>query len=140
MQRLPAAAAFSPSLLPKVGTNCGSQWHDPHALEFDDVVTGASATARAFVDALLCEQPDASVLTVDCRDRPGGHLNDACSVVRLHQPSEFCGGAGRGLSHEVEDTRELNVGTCGPASGDQVLTSSTQGMQWRFLPGAVYRT
>jgi cation diffusion facilitator CzcD-associated flavoprotein CzcO len=53
----------------------------------DYLVVGAGATAMAFVDTLLSEDADATVVMVDRRQRPGGHWNDAYACVRLHQPS-----------------------------------------------------
>ena len=104
------------------------------ALETDYLVIGTGATAMAFVDTLLSEQADASVLMVDRHHRPGGHWNEAYSFVRLHQPSEFYGVASRELSHGVKDTDGFNVGMYGLASGAQVLDYFDQVMQHRFLP------
>ena len=47
------------------------------SLETDYLVVGAGATAMAFVDTLLTENADATVLMVDRHHRPGGHWNDA---------------------------------------------------------------
>ncbi len=103
-------------------------------LETDYLVIGTGATAMAFVDTLLSEQADASVLMVDRHHRPGGHWNEAYSFVRLHQPSEFYGVASRELSHGVKDTDGFNAGMYGLASGAQVLDYFDQVMQHRFLP------
>ena len=104
------------------------------ALETDYLVIGAGATAMAFVDTLLSEQPDARVLMVDRHHRPGGHWNEAYSFVRLHQPSEFYGVASRELGRGVKETDGFNVGLYGLASGAQVLDYFDQVMQQRFLP------
>lgn len=104
------------------------------ALETDYLVIGTGATAMAFVDTLLSEQADASVLMVDRHHRPGGHWNEAYSFVRLHQPSEFYGVASRELSHGIKDTDGFNAGMYGLASGAQVLDYFDQVMQHRFLP------
>ena len=45
-------------------------------IETDYLVIGTGATAMAFVDTLLTEQADATVLMVDRHHRPGGHWND----------------------------------------------------------------
>ncbi len=103
-------------------------------LEADYLVIGAGATAMAFVDTLLSEQADATVLMVDRQHRPGGHWNHAYPFVRLHQPSEFYGVASRELSHGVKDVSGFNAGMYGLASGAQVLAYFDQVMQERFLP------
>ena len=64
-------------------------------LETDYLVVGAGATAMAFVDTLLTENADATVVMVNRHHRPGGHWNDAYPFVRLHQPSAFYGVASR---------------------------------------------
>src|SRR5262245_52072374 len=56
-------------------------------IEADYLVIGAAATAMAFVDTLLRETADATVVMVDRGHHPGGHWNDAYPFVRLHQPS-----------------------------------------------------
>jgi cation diffusion facilitator CzcD-associated flavoprotein CzcO len=45
--------------------------------EADYLVIGTGATAMAFVDTLLDEQPEATVLMVDRLHHPGGHWNHA---------------------------------------------------------------
>src|SRR5262245_12972722 len=104
------------------------------ALEADYVVIGGGASAMAFVDTLLTESADATVLMVDRHHRPGGHWNDAYSFVRLHQPSEYYGVASRELSHFEKDRIGLNAGLYGLASGAQVLAYFDAVMQTRFLP------
>jgi hypothetical protein len=104
------------------------------ALETDYLVIGTGATAMAFVDTLLSEQADASVLMVDRHHRPGGHWNEAYAFVRLHQPSEFYGVASRELSHGIKDTDGFNAGMYGLASGARVLDYFDEVMQHRFLP------
>lgn len=60
-------------------------------LQADYLVVGAGAASMAFVDTILTEQPNASVVIVDGHSAPGGHWNDAYGFVRLHQPSLLYG-------------------------------------------------
>ncbi len=109
------------------------------ALETDYLVIGAGATAMAFVDTLLTEQPDVSVLMVDREPRPGGHWNHAYSFVRLHQQSAWYGVASRELGDVAKDTTGVNAGHYGLASGADVLDYFEQVMQQRFLPSGRVR-
>ncbi len=93
----------------------------------------------AFLDTLLSENDDATVLIVDRHHRPGGHWNNAYPFVRLHQPSEYCGVASRELSHGSVDATGFNAGLYGLASGAQVLACFDQVMQQRFLPSGRVR-
>lgn len=109
------------------------------ALETDYLVIGTGATAMAFVDTLLSEDADATVLMVDRHHRPGGHWNDAYPFVRLHQPSEWYGVASRELSQGTRDATGFNAGLYGLASGAQVLAYFDHVMQQRFLPSGRVR-
>lgn len=93
----------------------------------------------AFVDTLLDEQPDATVLMVDRLDRPGGHWNHAYPWVRLHQPSAFYGVASREWANEEKDQFGPNAGLYSMASGAEVLGYFDQVMQQRFLPSGRVR-
>jgi hypothetical protein len=108
-------------------------------IEIDYLVIGTGATAMAFVDTLLSEQADATVLMVDRHHRPGGHWNDVYPFVRLHQPSESYGVASRELSQGVKDSDGFNAGLYGLASGAQVLAYFDHVMQQRFLPSGRVR-
>jgi len=108
-------------------------------LEADYLVVGAGATAMAFVDTLLSEQANSTVLMVDRHHRPGGHWNDAYPFVRLHQPSAWYGVASRELSSGVKDLVGPNAGSYGLASGAEVLAHFDQTMQQRFLPSGRVR-
>ncbi len=108
-------------------------------LEADYLVMGTGATAMAFVDTLLSEDADATVLMVDRHHRPGGHWNDAYPFVRLHQPSEWYGVASRELGQGNRDATGINAGLYGLASGAQVLAYFDQVMQERFLPSGRVR-
>ena len=108
-------------------------------LETDYLVIGAGATAMAFVDTLLTEQPEATVLMVDRQHRPGGHWNHAYPFVKLHQPSESYGVASRELSQGQVDAVGNNAGLYGLASGAEVLAYFDSVMQQRFLPSGRVR-
>lgn len=111
----------------------------PAELETDYLVVGTGAVAMAFVDTLLDEQPDATVLMVDRLHRPGGHWNHAYPWVRLHQPSAWYGVASRELASGAKDTIGLNAGLYSMASGTEVLAHFEQVMQQRFLPSGRVR-
>ena len=56
------------------------------------LVIGAGAASLAFVDSIAVEQPKAKAVIVCGQAHrapaaPGGHWNDACDFVHLHQPS-----------------------------------------------------
>ena len=63
----------------------------------DYLVVGSGAASLAFIDTLLTELPQAKVVLVDRRARPGGHWVDDYDFVRLHQPSVLYGLASRQL-------------------------------------------
>ena len=108
-------------------------------LEADYLVIGAGATAMAFVDTLLGEQPEATVLMVDRLHHPGGHWNHAYHWVRVHQPSAWYGVASRELASGEKDKVGLNAGLYSMASGAEVLAHFDQVMQQRFLPSGRVR-
>lgn len=108
-------------------------------LETDYLVIGTGATAMAFVDTLLDEQPEATVLMVDRLHRPGGHWNHAYPWVRVHQPSAWYGVASRELASGEKDKVGLNAGLYSMASGAEVLAHFDQVMQQRFLPSGSVR-
>ena len=80
-------------------------------IETDYLVIGAGALAMAFVDTLLSEDADATVVMVDREHRPGGHWNHAYPFVRLHQPSAWYGVASRELASGDKDHRGANAGS-----------------------------
>jgi hypothetical protein len=112
---------------------------DGTPLETDYLVIGTGATAMAFVDSLLDQQPDATVLMVDRMHRPGGHWNHAYPWVRVHQPSAWYGVASRELASGDKDQVGLNTGFYSMASGAEVLAHFDQVMQQRFLPSGRVR-
>ena len=112
---------------------------DGTQLDTDYLVIGTGATAMAFVDTLLDEQPDATVLMVDRLHRPGGHWNHAYPWVRVHQPSAWYGVASRELACGAKDKVGLNAGLYSMASGAEVLAHFEQVMQQRFLPSGRVR-
>ena len=105
----------------------------------DYLVIGAGASAMAFVDTLLSEDADATVLMVDREHRPGGHWNHAYPFVRLHQPSAWYGVASRELSTGDKDHVGPNAGLYSMASGAEVLAHFEQVLQQRFLPSGRVR-
>jgi hypothetical protein len=112
---------------------------DGTRLDTDYLVIGSGATAMAFVDTLLDQQPDATVLMVDRLHRPGGHWNHAYPWVRVHQPSAWYGVASRELASGDKDQVGLNAGLYSMASGAEVLAHFDQVMQQRFLPSGRVR-
>ncbi len=77
--------------------NCPGAGKRPSAIEHgamlttDYLVVGAGAASMAFVDSILLQQPNASVIIVDQHVAPGGHWQDAYDYCHLHQPSLFYG-------------------------------------------------
>ena len=112
---------------------------DSTPLDTDYLVIGTGAAAMAFVDTLLDEQPDATVLMVDRLHRPGGHWNHAYPWVRLHQPSAWYGVASRELARGEKDKVGLNAGLYTMASGAEVLAHFEQVMHQRLLPSGRVR-
>ena len=111
--------------------------HTP--IETDYLVIGAGAVGMAFVDSLLTSSPDASVVMVDRRHRPGGHWNDAYPFVRLHQPASYYGVNSRELGQGTVDRVGLNRGFYDLASGPEIVGYFDQVMQQRFLPSGRVR-
>lgn len=103
-------------------------------IDTDYLVIGTGGSAMAFVDTLLSESPQASVLMVDRHHRPGGHWNDAYSFVRLHQPSAWYGVASRELSDGSLEVGGFNDGMSSLATGAEVMAHFEQVMKQRFLP------
>ena len=112
---------------------------DGKPLEADYLVIGTGAMGMSFVDTLLDQQPEATVLMVDRLHRPGGHWNHAYPWVRVHQPSAWYGVASRELASGEKDTIGLNAGLYSMASGVEVLAHFEQVMQQRFLPSGRVR-
>ncbi len=108
-------------------------------IETDYLVIGAGAIGMAFVDSLLSSSPDASVVMVDLRHRPGGHWNDAYHFVRLHQPASYYGVNSRELGQGTIDSVGLNRGFYDLASGPEIVGYFDQLMQQRFLPSGRVR-
>jgi hypothetical protein len=108
-------------------------------LDTDYLVVGAGATAMAFVDTLLSESPDATVVMVDRHHRPGGHWNVAYPFVRVHQPAAWYGVATRELGSGAKDAVGPNAGLYELASGAEVLAHFDQVLRERFLPSGRVR-
>lgn len=80
-------------------------------LETDYLVVGAGAMGLAFADELLTRSPNARVIILDRRAKPGGHWNDAYPFVSLHQPAALYG----------VNSETLGTGGAALASGGEVL-------------------
>lgn len=96
----------------------------PQQLEADYVIVGAGAMGMAFADVVLGAQPQASIVLIDRRARPGGHWNDAYPFVALHQPAAFYG----------LNSARLGSGGSDLSSGAEVVAYYHRAMQ-RWLAG-----
>ena len=116
-------------------------------IQTDYLVVGAGASAMAFVDALLSGSPEARVVMVDRRHRPGGHWLDAYPFVRLHQPSANYGVASRRLGEDAVDTSGINAGFYERATAPEICDYFARVMERdfvgsgrvQFLPMSDYR-
>ena len=88
----------------------------------------------AFTDALISASPDARVVLVDRRHRPGGHWLDAYPFVRLHQPSAVYGVASTRLGQDRIDESGPNAGFYERATADEICDYFLQVLERRFLP------
>lgn len=104
------------------------------SFEADYVVVGTGAVGMAFVDVMLTEDQDATVIMVDRHHMPGGHWNDAYPFVTLHQPSAFYGVSSRELGTGQKDKVGLNKGLFELASGAEVSGYFDSVMRQTFLP------
>ena len=102
-------------------------------IQTDYLVVGAGASAMAFVDAVLAGAPDARVVMVDRRHRPGGHWLDAYPFVRLHQPSANYGVTSRRLGDDRVDTSGINVGFYERATAQEICDYFTRVMEQDFV-------
>lgn len=80
-------------------------------METDYLIVGAGAMSMAFADVIFSEQPDAKMVIVDRRHRPGGHWTDAYPYVALHQPAAFYG----------VNSMQLGQGGTDLASGPEIV-------------------
>jgi len=81
-------------------------------LSCDYLVIGAGASAMAFVDELIHNSKELTVVMMDKRAKPGGHWNDAYDFVRLHQPAALYG----------VNSKRLGIGGEDLASKAQILS------------------
>ncbi len=86
----------------------------------DYLVVGAGATALAFADSLVAEDPNVELTLVDRRPGPGGHWLDAYPFVRLHIPSAFYGVNSIQLGANRIDESGENAGFYERATGPEV--------------------
>lgn len=108
-------------------------------LQTDYLVVGAGASGMAFVDALLATDPEADVILVDRRARPGGHWLDAYGFVRLHQPSANYGVDSRTLGTDRIDTAGPNAGWYERASSHEICDYFGRVLDEQFLPSGRVR-
>jgi hypothetical protein len=108
-------------------------------IETDYLVIGAGASGMAFTDALVDHDPEADVVLVDRRHRPGGHWLDAYPFVRLHQPSANYGVASRTLGHDRVDQAGPNAGCYERASADEICDYFARVLDEQFLPSGRVR-
>ena len=59
--------------------------------EVDYLVIGAGATSIAFVDEVIANTSDVSIIVVEKRGKAGGHWNDAYSFATLQNPAAWYG-------------------------------------------------
>lgn len=88
----------------------------------DYLVVGAGLSGLAFVDTLVAESPEASVVVVDRNDAPGGHWLHAYPFVRLHSPSWFYGVNSLHLGEDKQDQDGLNAGLYERATKPELLS------------------
>jgi hypothetical protein len=105
-------------------------------LDTDYLVVGAGTSGMAFVDTLLAESPEARVVMVDRRHRPGGHWLDAYPFVQLHQPSAYYGVASRRLGEDRVDTSGINAGFYERASAPEICEYFAGVMERDFVGSA----
>lgn len=103
-------------------------------METDYLVVGAGAAGMAFADSLVDASPDAEVLLVDRRHRPGGHWNDAYPFVRLHLPSAYYGVNSLPLGNDAVDADGPNAGLYERATGAEVGDYFGRVLDERLLP------
>ena len=104
-----------------------------NTLNTDYLVIGSGAVGFAFADTLL-QETDARIAIVDRHGKPGGHWNDACALVSLHQPSAFYGVNQLWLGSNRKDTVGVNAGLYELASGSEVSGYFDAVMRQRLLP------
>ena len=80
----PAAAAASASA-------AAQQQPESAPLKADYLVIGMGTAGMSFVDTLLTEDADATIIMVDRNKAAGGHWTTAYPHVRLHQPASYYG-------------------------------------------------
>ncbi len=108
-------------------------------IDTDYLVVGAGATGMAFVDSLIASSPDADVVMVDRRHRPGGHWLDAYPFVRLHQPSAYYGVNSRTLGADRIDESGINAGFYERASAAEICDYYGRVLEGDLLPSGRVR-
>lgn len=103
-------------------------------VEVDYLVVGAGASGMAFTDALVAADPEAEVLLVDRRHRPGGHWIDAYPFVRLHQPSATYGVTSHPLGQDRLVTGGPEAGTYERATAAEIVAYYDEVLEHVLLP------
>jgi hypothetical protein len=85
----PSATSASPSA--SSAAQQARQQPESAPLTADYLVIGTGTAGMSFVDTLLTEDADATVIMVDRNNAPGGHWTTAYPHVRLHQPASYYG-------------------------------------------------
>jgi len=82
-------------------------------LQCDYLVIGAGTTGMSFVDTILTENPNATIIIVDRNAKAGGHWTKAYPFVRLHQSSSYYGvnshRLGKLSDSKGREAHEMNV-------------------------------
>ena len=84
-------------------------------------VVGAGAMGMAFVDQVLHDDPECTVLLVDRYGSPGGHWTVAYPFVRLHQPSCAYG------------VNSMRLGSTDWVDPEELATGREVGLLWSGL-------
>jgi len=100
----------------------------------DYLLVGAGAMSLSFADTLLTERPDATVVFVDDRPRPGGHWVDSYAFVRLHQPASFYGVSSEVLERSAGDLAELTPGPEVQRYFERVMKKYVAAGRARYFP------
>lgn len=116
----------------------------PKALKTDYLVVGAGLSSMGFVDELLTQDSNCTIVIVDKQPAPGGHWNIAYPFVKLHQPAASYGVNSEPLGKSVVGSfEEIDINDL--ANKDRLLAYFAQAMRKfestgrvRYFPNATY--
>jgi hypothetical protein len=116
---------------------------EPEVLDCDYLVVGAGATGMSFVDTLLTESKDTTVVLVDKLASPGGHWHHAYPFVKLHQPAGLYGVASEPMGLVVGAREPLDTADLQSKDGllsyyAKVLEKFVSSGRVRFFGNATY--